>query len=409
MKRLTWIALLTIASVSGCKSSDGPEVGGDTHWLAACDGDSHCQRGLCICGICTAACDDDAQCEGGRSAACYQSASPGVQQHCTAARAMVAEAEGICLARCADDVECADGERCIGGACVRAAQPPTAADAGVIDPTAPPLPQTRASEFAELEPDVSFDEPAAVPEPRTTFEVPDEVVPALLGTWRLGDCSESYPACPWFEIVQQQDTGEVAGRFHWEPNQDTDPLELPDEIDPGAGYPPGVDPVHYDGLLTNPLPAGFRMLDARFQGDVLSFWVAPTELWEPWCALQTSYANPGGDPAYICVQPDQVGPDSPVDLGRQALCTSELTAGVCDGDRGPVACSCYRDGQPIGGPLCSAAFCHCDAGGCRANLHARRQWVELRLKHGTLEVTRWYDPLPAFGLPAIAFHRELSP
>lgn len=65
MKRLLPIgtAILFFNSACGSKVTE-PTPGGETHWLAVCDGDAVCGSGLaCLCGVCTRSCRSDSQCD----------------------------------------------------------------------------------------------------------------------------------------------------------------------------------------------------------------------------------------------------------------------------------------------------------------------------------------------------------
>ncbi len=54
---------LLLSSASGCGSRTSEPLGGETHWLSACDTQEGCGDGLdCICGRCTTSCSSDAVC-----------------------------------------------------------------------------------------------------------------------------------------------------------------------------------------------------------------------------------------------------------------------------------------------------------------------------------------------------------
>lgn len=105
----------------GCSPSDGPKVGGETHWLALCSHDSDCgdEDLQCICGTCTKACEGDEACHGGQ---CYDSKSPVLRDRCEEWDSNAAPA--ICLAQCERDSECKSGQHCVQGACVPASTEP---------------------------------------------------------------------------------------------------------------------------------------------------------------------------------------------------------------------------------------------------------------------------------------------
>src|SRR5690242_12729072 len=69
-----------------CSGKSGPQVGGESHWLATCKRDRDCGgEGLsCVCGACTLACSNDMGCGSTKPAACYNTNSPLLLQRCEA-------------------------------------------------------------------------------------------------------------------------------------------------------------------------------------------------------------------------------------------------------------------------------------------------------------------------------------
>src|ERR1700753_4517366 len=88
-----WASVFALVWVGACGKADRDD-GGDTHWLGACERDSQCQSGTCLCGICTQGCTGDRGCDQSGSA-CFETTSPGVAMRC-GGRALPA-AKGICL------------------------------------------------------------------------------------------------------------------------------------------------------------------------------------------------------------------------------------------------------------------------------------------------------------------------
>lgn len=409
------VALLALPALLswGCDEREGPEVGGDTHWLAACDADAQCERGRCLCGICTEPCADSGACSGAVVAECYDADSPGVERQCGAR--VIAEAEGICLAVCEDDLDCPQSTRCMAGACISDAAG-DGSDAGtgagmapVIE--APALPETRAEQFADLQPEVDFDTPVAFPLPRTTMA---ETSDTLIGNWRERDCPAEQPAqtCLRLEIVRSDEGGTITGRLFWDPLDPVLATTRPPPQDADSWYPPDAPEGALSDLLWTRDPAiGYTMLDAELDGGRLIFWFSPLEVWSEWCALQTSYRHEGGEPHYQCIPPPDALEAATPELGKQVLCTNELSNGICELGDQPAPCNCVTDAgeSSYDSPLCSPAACHCDADGCVTNWHARRNWIELRVDGDRMTVTGWYDIAPAIAGHAPQLEREQTP
>jgi hypothetical protein len=401
-KRSAWLLWIAISCGSALGCSDArPEasVGGDTHWLQACTEDADCERGSCLCGVCTESCTRDVQCAGEVEARCTETELADVAAACAARAEPQGELPGICLARCADvdgDVDvCTDGLECSADVCV----PASTAAPGAEPPVAvSERPSRRASEFADLEPSATLsfeDEVVPVPEPARSFSDPAE---ALLGTWRQPDCDPadgetqyfSGGGCVTLVFERSEPDGMIVGRLDSYTEVDTSEWEVPKQTfapaeDPDIGYPVGVAPEDYFNLRGNPRIGPYTMFDPHFDGQRLQFWLSPLELWEGWCALQTSYRVPGGSPPYQCVPDGAATGDVEVDYGKLVLCTSSWSSGECVlsicGDFGNepcesgqiVGCGCAMSGDEEGNPECSIEYCRCDAEGCAPN------WYEARI------------------------------
>jgi hypothetical protein len=94
-------------------SSESPQVGSQTNWLAACNNSSECGDYYCICGTCTAPCTEDAACSDLPGSECVSSVETGVVALCGGQTGP----SGMCLPRC-EDAPCPAGTACMAGVCV---------------------------------------------------------------------------------------------------------------------------------------------------------------------------------------------------------------------------------------------------------------------------------------------------
>lgn len=123
--------------------------------------------------------------------------------------------------------------------------------------------------------------------------------------------------------------------------------------DPEVGWPAGLDPL----IGAVPVADGFvyRSRGGMRMANVARIELAVTELWAPWCALQTPYALASGtdeamclpnrpwtaDSAFGCqLDEDAPEPAEPVDCLKLTLCRR---ARVCD-CRTPSGCSPSQSG-----------------------------------------------------------------
>jgi len=402
--RALWLAVCCAGALGCSESRPEASVGGDTHWLEACTEDADCERGSCLCGVCTESCTRDAQCAGAVEGRCIETESQEIVAACGPGAEPPLERTGICLARCTeadgDTDRCTEGLECSSGVCVPASVPE-------LDASEPPAvvsarPSTRASEFADLQSSATLsfeDEVVPVPAPERVFRDPAE---ALLGTWRQPDCDPADSETQYFSggcvtlvFERSGPAGEIRGRLDSYTEVDTAAWEVPKQTfapagDPDIGYPVEVGPEDYFDLSLNPRMGPYTLLDPRFDGELLQFWVSSLELWEGWCALQTSYRVPGGMPAYQCVPDGAAYGDPAVDRGKLVLCTSEWSSGVCDPSycglsaaepcppESHVGCGCMgASGYDMERPECSIAYCRCDADGCAPNWYERRRDFQL--------------------------------
>lgn len=338
--RTVWIAVC-FAALGGvsCSPNRGPEVGGETHWLALCSHDSECgDEGLvCVCGTCTRACTGDDSCQSGQ---CYDTRSPVLRQRCEDRD--VEGSHAVCLAQCESDRECGQRRSCVRGACV-----PVLAGAltGVSD-------------------EVSWSEPLQVTRPRDAIDNADD---SLLGTWANLDCSPNlWDSCMKL-VIERNASGVVQGRFHSQPSEDFSGPYAP-ATDPDRGYPHEVSPDDYSLVRDSIADLDYRVLDGHVTGDRLTFGWSPFELWRDWCTLQRPYPwQIAGRTLFYCV-PQAAEAQAAFDLGKIVLCRSADVEPVCE-DQQPCVCS-----EP-GNPRCSPAVCECDAQGC--DLPSRMTFQEI--------------------------------
>jgi len=175
---------------------------------------------------------------------------------------------------------------------------------------------------------------------------PDDVV----GTWTGYAENHSFPSGKDTITVVITDEA-LSGHVVF---GDAAPLAAPD---PNVGYPPGLgsDPFAATDL---PRPAeGFEysLHDGSVDGTRVQFAVAPNEVWEEWCALQTPIADEVNAGRYACLpnwgtiagdagcwQTDpSTNTDVPVDCGKLALCgpggVCECSSTECTVDANPYA------------------------------------------------------------------------
>lgn len=388
------MALLAGAHGFGCSSGSQAGHGGDTHWLAACGAGAECQSGSCIRGVCTEYCSDGRGCSGRSPAACYSLDSPGLA-------GLPGEfgpdrpADGICLATCIASTDCSTGQRCHLGACLTDPSRLTAADAGRTVPhddagpsethTSDPLsmdafeqtpaqPTAPASDFSALSPEIAFDRPIRPPVPERGFV--GTGLEHLLGTW---GCPPGATRCIRLEITRDE-AGRIVGEWVADATDPSSLLELGPVMDPNAPYPPGLSEEQLVTLLHQPLTPGLRLpvFDARFDGTRLRFWTSHAHIWRQWCELQTPHAVPDGQPSYQCVDPE--APPGSIDNRVMALCTSELSAGICQEEDYPVPCNCTG----LLRLACSPAVCLCDQDGCSTDYHALQLVYEFEVSEDSM-------------------------
>jgi len=144
----------------------------------------------------------------------------------------------------------------------------------------------------------------------------------------------------------------------------------PPPTDPDAIWPPGLVVDHPNQSLP-PYVAGFvyATRNIRWEAQRLRFDLAPSEAWQNWCALQTSYLSNGyfvAAGSYTC-EPDPIASEQP---------TNKCFTNV---DTGDVPCFkpmlfCLAPEQH--GP------CACDVGGCQANETLPTYSFDIALRDG---------------------------
>ena len=413
---MIWLALF----VSSCSDKPGPQVGGESHWLASCFADHECEDPelSCVCGTCTRKCAGDSMCGGGAKAACYDPSSPLLLQRCEARSA--SGGGGVCLLDCRRDAECGSARACAQGACVPATQngqPDPLTDAGAdaapgVSPDAgsdagmapPPPPSTH--DFDDVPAGVSWSDPVALPTPSPTITGFDE---RFLGTWEEPRCADLAARAAdefWTCLrltIERDASGVLTGSFDFLLSTDEDtrtwgppgPFAAP--TNPDIGWPTELAVTDYSGLASSPAEAvTYRVLDGQLDDSTLSFTWSPADVWQPWCALQTSHRwEIDGHTFQFCV-PQGAAAQAGIDEGKMVLCRSAAVEPFCTSADGswPLPCACT---ESVGNPRCSPAYCQCDERGCSANVGVARERASFRLDANRL-IGRWTDQAEAIEL-----------
>ena len=393
-------AILALAlALASCSDKPAPQVGGESHWLAACSADPDCADPelSCVCGTCTRACSRDAMCGGGRKAACFDPDSPLLLQRCE--QRGTDGAGGVCLLSCRKDGECGDARACKEGACVPGV-PVATSDGGIADAgaTDPPTSAPSTHDFDAVSPAVSWSQPVTVPKPATTVAGADD---RILGTWQETRCDEAHTeddgewSCARL-VLERGPSGEVTGTFDIRfagfdsDNQVAGPFAAAQ--DPDVGWPTELAVTDYFKLALNvATDVRYRMLDGRFEGDTLTFSWSIYDPWHEWCALQQSFRwEVDGHGFHFCV-PQGEAAQAGIDEGKIVLCTSADFEPICFDGIERVPCVCQGE-SPLLNPRCSPAYCQCDDAGCDARVV---QSVRARLVlSGEQLVGTWADDGP---------------
>lgn len=403
MRRRISLSMLMVIAIIGCSSPSSPAVGGETHWLRACAADDECgdEDLTCVCGTCTRACSGSDPCAGGPPATCFDRRSPLLLQRCGGSEPDLSA--GVCLRECTSSSECTANHACVEDACVPAlpAEDAAAPHAGSNEASSVSI-----SDFDDVSDNVDWDVPIQVPTMSPVVVGGDA---RIIGTWLESGCDPAQPplgpphGCVRMEL-EQNAAGEVTGTARIERSTDipSEPpmapaVGYPPAEDPDVGYPRGVDPMAYADLLAD-FQAGvpYRILDGRFANGRLTFVWSYFDLWHDWCVLQAHYPWQVGDHAFSFCVPQDRETWATIDEGKIVLCTSADFEPLC-GDNGSLwPCPCV-DGNS--NPRCSPAYCHCNARGCDADVHADYIDVELMVEGetmlGTWEIgaDRWSGPL----------------
>jgi hypothetical protein len=362
MKKLSKISSMMAARIAAAGlvfscSVQSTQLGGETHWLNACTSDAHCTRGQCLCGLCTQGCEGDDGCATEtRNAACFQTASPGVQTLC--APGAPPRATGICLALCGTTADCPTGDVCHAGACVAA----LTSDAGgsLPDPAS----------FAGVDAAVDFSTPVDLPPPRTTI---DGATDALLGTWNeiadtAGACF-GVAGCATLVFERAVEGRGISGYVMFEESAAMPgphgPFALP--TNPDVGYPTELAPKQYDFLQSNEVSGvRYRVLDGTLAAGRLTFWYARVDVWDRWCKLQTPYpVTVHGNAEYRCVP--ETADESNSDLGKLVLCRPVLDGPQCTANGELLPCACL-DGARSDWTCLMQAACACSKAECHADV-----------------------------------------
>jgi hypothetical protein len=371
-----------------CSGKPGPQVGGETHWLASCVEDRDCADDAlsCVCGTCTRVCTADKTCGSTSESACFDVQSPLLLQRCDART--LRESGGVCLARCTVNTDCGAARSCSQGACV----PSQPGDGGVLSPAmldaGQAQPQLSTKDFAAVDASVPWTEAVMVPKPDLSIAGGDA---RLLGSWRQQGCDPGNMSFSWgclrIEVLQSAD-GTLQGSLNFDRTFDVRGPFKPAQ-DPDHGYPVEVAVKDYSSLEWNPqVGVPYRMLNGSFANNRLTFAWSYFDIWHDWCGLQHPYPWQIGDQRFYFCVPQDTQARSMIDEAKDVLCTSADFDPLCPTDAGELLpCTCVLGSDnPLGvnNPKCSQSYCHCDSQSCDADLNSRRYQVDLTLQDGHL-------------------------
>jgi hypothetical protein len=339
--------LIVLASAAfvlggGCSGKRGPEVGGESHWLASCGADRDCGDGQrCLCGTCTHACSTDTACAGGL---CYNASSPLLLERCDTASL---PSQGICLLECTSDADCGSARTCEQGACLT-----RAGDAGSLELG------------GSVSDQVDWTSPVQEPALETTIAGADA---SLLGTWHEAACDETArenksSGCAWLVIAAASGNA-LTGTLYF--GLEPQAWLFRPASDPDHGYPTELPPDSYVGQLGLQRGVAYRVLDGVLQDGHFTFAWSPYALWQDWCALQTPFEWHVGERSFYFCVPQDPAAQAAIDTGKDRLCTSPDFGPLCRDDQGnSLPCLCTG---PDASGRCTPAFCHCTAARCDAN------------------------------------------
>lgn len=98
---LPWLVLVLASCTTSGGPSDGPRIGGESHFLQVCGQAADCPEGLdCLCGVCTVSCDDVGDCQGllGETGTCFEVVSDSGNDGLGICNER--EVDGVCLPEC---------------------------------------------------------------------------------------------------------------------------------------------------------------------------------------------------------------------------------------------------------------------------------------------------------------------
>jgi glucuronoarabinoxylan endo-1,4-beta-xylanase len=118
-RRVCFVRALALVALglAACSPETGPQTGGQTNWLVACDSSQECGGLECMCGACMASCESDAACAELPSASCVAANDARAIAMCGGQ----APPGGLCLPSCTP--ECSAGASCVAGVCVPSEEP----------------------------------------------------------------------------------------------------------------------------------------------------------------------------------------------------------------------------------------------------------------------------------------------
>lgn len=229
---VAWLALFSLVSWSGCRGESEPlTLGGETNWLAWCEGDADCAVGACVCGVCAAPCaTESTSCDAGPPAsACFADGSFGHAALCEGG-----SSAGICLPVCAASTECPEGTTCAAGACLPSAAGTPGSGPEPTGSMQTDVPGTALGEFSQDWLGDFFGQPRLPPDSRSYAEAcpPDAPCPTLEQLLSMDVCYDARAGCGLLFIGN---VDAIAGSAYWYDGFGVPPVAVYNWSDVGGG------------------------------------------------------------------------------------------------------------------------------------------------------------------------------